>query len=47
MKPIAWVVVLALTAWCGRPRSNHDLTIVDGYVLTMTGAPVKGAQVRV
>lgn len=47
LKRTAWALCISLMAWCAFPRSNHDLTIVDGHVFTMTGTPVSGAQVRV
>ncbi|MBC7895547.1 MAG: carboxypeptidase regulatory-like domain-containing protein [Cytophagaceae bacterium] len=47
MTKIAVPLVLVLMGWCTWPRNTHDFTIVDGRVLTMTGAPVAGARVRV
>jgi hypothetical protein len=46
MPKSAWLVVTVLIVWWGWPRSTHDVTIVDGRVLTMTGAPVTRARAR-
>ena len=39
------LIGLGVFAWCGRPRNDHDFTIIEGRVYSMTGVPVGGARV--